>query len=332
MPKVTVLMAVYNGEEHLREAIESILGQAFRDFEFLIIDDASTDSTREIILSRADPRIRLLKNETNLGLTKSLNIGLKAATGEYVARMDADDVSLPERLERQAAYLDGNPGDALVGSLADVIGEDSQLISKPLGPAPNRGMIYVRLAFSNVMAHSSAMFRRSVVEKLGGYDESFPQSQDYDLWYRVSRSCGVRILNLVLLKWRTTPSAISEKSGESQRVCAKRIFVKHVREVMPAISDRALERLIRYHEGLVLWATPADLVAFWRYLRSVQKERRALFQRLGFVSARRINGETLNGFVADLKGFMAIGLPGLSRKLGAAWRRIRFHKRKRATI
>src|SRR3990170_6306785 len=103
-PEITVLMSVYNGERFLREAIESILNQTYRDFEFLIINDGSTDSSREIILSYNDPRIRLIDNELNIGLTRSLNKGLRLARGKYIARQDADDISFRKRLEKQVAF------------------------------------------------------------------------------------------------------------------------------------------------------------------------------------------------------------------------------------
>ena len=108
-PKVSVLMSVYNGEKYLREAVESILNQTFRDFEFIIIDDGSTDSTNEIIRSYSDCRIRLLENEENIGLTKSLNKGIDQCRGEYIARMDGDDVSLQQRFSKQLEYLINNP-------------------------------------------------------------------------------------------------------------------------------------------------------------------------------------------------------------------------------
>ncbi|HKQ33129.1 MAG TPA: glycosyltransferase family A protein, partial [Thermodesulfobacteriota bacterium] len=115
-PKVTVLMTVYNGEKFLNEAIDGILNQTFRDFEFLIINDGSTDGSREIIKSYKDPRINLVDNESNIGLTASLNRGLSLAGGEYIARQDADDISLPERLEKQISILERNPDIALLGS------------------------------------------------------------------------------------------------------------------------------------------------------------------------------------------------------------------------
>ncbi len=115
-PRVTVLMSVYNGEKYLREAIDSILNQTFKDFEFLIIDDGSTDSSADIIRSYTDFRIRLIQNEKNIGLTRSLNKGLKLAKGEYIARMDVDDISLPIRFEKQVSFLDKYEDVKLVGS------------------------------------------------------------------------------------------------------------------------------------------------------------------------------------------------------------------------
>src|SRR3712207_3671984 len=108
-PKVTVLMAVYNGEAYLREAVDRILGQTFTDLEFLVVSDGSTDGSAEILRSYADPRLRVVENERNLKLIASLNRGLELARGEYVARMDADDVSLPDRLAKQVAYLEARP-------------------------------------------------------------------------------------------------------------------------------------------------------------------------------------------------------------------------------
>jgi glycosyltransferase involved in cell wall biosynthesis len=125
-PKVSVVMSVYNGEKYLCEAIDSILNQTFENFEFLIVNDGSTDRTLEILQSYRDPRIKVINNERNIGLTASLNKGLKIAKGEYVARMDADDVSFPHRLEQQKAFLDRNPRVAMVGSWAEVIDESGK--------------------------------------------------------------------------------------------------------------------------------------------------------------------------------------------------------------
>jgi glycosyltransferase involved in cell wall biosynthesis len=120
-PQVTVLLCVWNGEPHLKAAVDSILAQTFHDFEFLIIDDASTDGTPKFLASLTDPRVRVVRNETNLGLTRSLNRGLKLARGELIARQDADDWSTPDRLELQLPFLRANPPVVAVGAQAQLI-------------------------------------------------------------------------------------------------------------------------------------------------------------------------------------------------------------------
>ena len=127
-PKVTVLMSVYNGERYLHESIESILNQTFKDFGFLIINDGSTDNTPKILKSYKDQRIKIISNKNNLGLTKSLNKGIKLAKGEYIARQDVDDVSLSERLEKQVKFLNSYPSYAAVGTFTKIINEDSKVI------------------------------------------------------------------------------------------------------------------------------------------------------------------------------------------------------------
>ncbi len=129
-PKVTVLMPVYNAEKYLKTAIESILKQTFSDFELLIINDGSTDGSEEIIRSFNDKRIRLFNNEQNLGIIKTLNKGLNLAKGEYIIRMDADDISLPDRLELQVKYMEENPGIGISGTQARIFGDTKKFTIK----------------------------------------------------------------------------------------------------------------------------------------------------------------------------------------------------------
>ena len=204
MHKVTVLMPVYNGSRYLRQAIESILGQTWSDFEFLIINDGSNDNSRDIILSFDDRRIRLVDNPSNIGLTKSLNRGLQLARAEYIARQDADDISYPERLERQVKFLDEYPDVVLLGTRTRAIDESGKPQKENLLRIPI-GLLAIRwyLMFQNAFIHSSVMFRRSIIcEKLGGYDESFAKAQDYELWSRIARSYAVENLSDVLLDYR----------------------------------------------------------------------------------------------------------------------------------
>jgi glycosyltransferase involved in cell wall biosynthesis len=204
MPKVTVLMAVYNGERFLREAIESILGQTFQDFEFLIINDGSTDDTREIVLSYDDKRIRLVDNEHNLGLPRSLNKGLKIAEGKFIARQDADDISEPKRLSRQVAFLEAHPEVALLGTWYKEIDAQGDIIGSRELPC-NYTEIRWSLLFFCPFVHSSVMLRRSVVlGQIGIYNES-SDAEDYELWSRIARCFPVANLGEYLVRFRINP-------------------------------------------------------------------------------------------------------------------------------
>lgn len=182
---VSVVMAARNAERFVGEAIASVLAQTFTDFELLVVDDESTDRTAEIVRGFGDARVRYIPAGTHLGLPGALNLGMSHATGEFIARHDHDDVSDPQRFERQVAYLRSRPGVALVGTRAWLIDEAGRQIGsldRCLDPVSVR---WYHL-FDNAFVHSSVMFRRSVVwQELGGYDASLPSSEDYELWARV---------------------------------------------------------------------------------------------------------------------------------------------------
>ncbi len=188
-PKISVVMAVYNGVGCVRRTIESILRQTYKDFEFIIVNDASTDQTIEIIKEFSDPRIILLTNEQNRGQTASLNIGLKSAHGTYVARIDAGDISLPDRLKCQLEYLEKNPDTAVLGTYGFRYDEKRRLLDVILMP---RSLSEVRkkILFTSPLIHVSVMMRREQIFVVGGYDEKYKISADYDLWSRVVRSGG----------------------------------------------------------------------------------------------------------------------------------------------
>lgn len=215
MPKVTVLMAVYNGECYLQETIVSILTQTFDDFEFLIINDGSTDSTREIILSYNNPRIRLVDNEQNLGLARSLNKGLKLAEGEFIARQDADDVSEPERLAKQVAFLETHPELALVGTQYKEIDAQGKSISDGANLPCDYTQIRWHLLFYCPFVHGAVMLRKlAVLEKIGFYNEAFSYSMDYELWLRIARRLPVANIDEYLVKLRVNPHSMTKTYGE----------------------------------------------------------------------------------------------------------------------
>jgi glycosyltransferase involved in cell wall biosynthesis len=222
-PKVSVVMSVYNSEKYLRESVNSVLNQSFTDFEFVIINDGSTDGTREILESYNDPRIILIHQE-NMGLTKSLNKGITLARGEYIARQDADDISMLERLEKQLEFLEKNKNVALLGTAAQIIYNRGILLKTTINPC-DYASIKNLLKNTNCFIHGSVMFKREVFFELGGYREFFLTSQDYDLWLRFAEKFEVANLLIPLYKFRFNQQSISfKKAIVSQRKMA--LFAK----------------------------------------------------------------------------------------------------------
>jgi len=209
-PTVTVLMSVFNDRKYVEQAVRSILEQTYRDFEFLIIDDGSTDGSVDIIKRVNDSRIRLISNDRNLGLTKSLNRGIEIARGRYIARMDADDFSYPQRLEKQVEFFETHPEYGLVGTRYRVIDESGILIYDAEVPQTD---YEIRTAFlnSNPFAHSSVMFRKELIKEIGGYREFFRYAQDLDLFIRLSKRSNVYNLSEIFLDWRLQLKSSSVK-------------------------------------------------------------------------------------------------------------------------
>ena len=207
-PKVTVLMSVYNGDKYLNEAIDSILGQTFKDFEFLIVNDGSTDKTGEILKSYNDPRIKMINNEKNIGLTKSLNKGLKLARGEYIARQDADDISMPGRLEKEIEFLEQNKSVGLVGTDYLIINEKGNVVHIVKCLNGNREL-KAKLLEGNQFGHGSVILRRECIEKVGTYREEFKFAQDYDFCLRIAEVYDVANISEPLYKWRIDSKSIS---------------------------------------------------------------------------------------------------------------------------
>lgn len=222
-PKISVIMGVKNGERFLRESVESILVQTFNDFEFIIVDDGSTDATSEILKEYVarDPRVKIITNVQNLGLTKSLNIGVRAARGEYIARMDADDISLPERFEKQVKFLDEHPDHALVGSWAEVIDEKGNKIGKFEYPTEDAELKKILIKI-NPFIHASIMMRRNALGQIGLYDEAWRYGQDYELYFRLASVAKIANLPEFLLKHRVDADSITRKNNKEQAKLALR--------------------------------------------------------------------------------------------------------------
>jgi glycosyltransferase involved in cell wall biosynthesis len=183
-PAVSVVMAVRNGAPWVAEAVSSVLEQTLTDLELVVVDDGSTDGTPALLASVPDPRLRVLRHEP-AGLTRSLNRGLAEARAPLVARLDADDVARPDRLMRQAAWLASRPEVGVLGTAALEVDEAGRAV-RTVVPPEHDAAIRRELIRANPFVHSSVMFRRAVVERVGGYDERLPVAQDYDLWLRLA--------------------------------------------------------------------------------------------------------------------------------------------------
>lgn len=206
--RISVLMSVYNDEKYLRKSVNSALEQSFSDFEFIIIDDGSTDKSLEIVKSYKDPRIRIVRNKNNIGLTKSLNKGLQFAQGEYIARMDADDIALPDRLGKQIDFMDKNPGVGVLGTAIYVIDEAGRLITKSRKPLTHPCCVW-NLLFRNSFYHPTVMIKKDLLLSVEGYSPQHKAGQDRDLWIRVFDKTKLANLKEPLLLHRKHRKQIS---------------------------------------------------------------------------------------------------------------------------
>ncbi len=214
VPKISVIMSVYNGESYLTESVNSILNQTFKDFEFIIINDGSVDKTFEILNKITDERVKIILNKKNKGLTASLNKCLKVARGKYIARMDADDISEPLRLEKEFNFLEKNREYGVVGTFIKIFNQNTGEYIFQKKPVKN-SEIKEFLKHDNCLAHGTVLIRKEALESSGHYDERMLQSQDYELWFRISRNWKLANIPEYLYTWRDHCGNIStEKKNE----------------------------------------------------------------------------------------------------------------------
>jgi hypothetical protein len=252
-PPVSVVMAVHNGERFLRDSIDSILNQTFADFEFIIVDDGSTDGTAAILDSYTDTRIRLIRNDKTRGLSTSLNRGTGTAEGTFIARMDGDDISLPERFARQVAYLTDHPHIDVLGTWFTHLthnGEHLNTIELPL----THGMIAWSLLFFTPISHPTAIIRRAVLQRVGGYNTDYPLAQDYELWTRLIHQAQFANLPEALVLYRIQTD---EAKKRRQRAASKTALLKWLADLLGEqvspdvidwlveVTDQALEQRTR---------------------------------------------------------------------------------------
>jgi glycosyltransferase involved in cell wall biosynthesis len=246
-PDITVVMSVYNGNQYLSEAINSILTQTYSNFEFIIIDDGSTDTSWALLKSYQDIRICLIRNERNLGLSKSLNIGLAEAKGNFIARMDSDDFCYPTRLEKQISYIKLHPEIGILGTSYENIDQEGQLLSVCQNPTNHNEILWSNMA----IAHPTVMMRYSVLKQIGGYQVDGP-AQDYDLWMRASAITKLANLPEVLLKYRIHTNSISQKKQDVQYKNSIKIVRKFCSKFLGwDIGNTGAECLYKSAESLI---------------------------------------------------------------------------------
>ena len=274
-------MSVYNGRPFLETAVESVLDQTFTDFEFIIIDDGSTDGSSEILRRHAaqDDRIRLFDQE-NIGITPSINRGLRKTRGEYIARMDADDVSLPARFEKQVAYLENHPDCVALGGQVRLIDDNGRPVRNSESPPYSDREGWMKglwmdhkliekdlLAGEWPIQQSASMLRRDAVEDIGGYDERFPTNQDHDLFLKLAEVGRLANLQETVVKYRRHPEQVTaDQSGRNFEIEYRKAKIRreaYLRRDCPLPDELRLTSLV----GLLL-RRGLSKTALWPYIQT----------------------------------------------------------------
>jgi glycosyltransferase involved in cell wall biosynthesis len=242
--RISVLLPVFNGELFIAEAIKSILGQTFTDFELLAMDDGSTDRTFEILSSIQDPRLRIIRNAENLGLIRTLNLGIELARGEFIARMDADDIAFPGRFEAQVAFLEAHPEIAVVGTNIVVFEDEPAKGLRLMPPPETAAQIHWELLRVSCLYHPTVLIRRSVFSTEKPYDPAYAHCEDYELWLRLSRRFGLANITAPLLFYRRHGSSVGSLNASVQRERSERALAFEIERRIGVLPTRNATRLL----------------------------------------------------------------------------------------
>jgi glycosyltransferase involved in cell wall biosynthesis len=261
---ISIILPVFNGEKYLNESIESVLSQTYQNWELIIINDGSTDNTEKLVLNYTDKRIRYLLNETNRGIIFSMNKGLDEAKGEFIARLDADDIALPFRLEKQVEYLIENKDYVLAGCYFHTIDSAGKYLKKVTFPANNLDA-QSYLLLHNCFCHSAIMMRAGIAKELK-YDPEFQVCEDYDLWYRISRKGKIINIPVFAALYRLHDSNISLKKKEIMFANVNKINKKILDGLDIEYSEKELEvhsNALCYNAGYFRNKTNLRLLENW---------------------------------------------------------------------
>lgn len=275
-PKITVLMPVFNGEEYVGQAIESILNQSFKDFELIVINDCSSDTSHEKILSYNDDRIRYYINDLNLGISKTLNKGIELARGDFIARMDCDDISLSKRLEYQYNIMVKNSQIGVCGTWAEVFGEQNGYIKHPT----KHNEIKARLLFCSSFVHPSVMFRKSFIDKYHIRYNEDTKVEDLDLWHRCSELTRFYNVPKILLKYRITKNSLSHDENKKVKFDNENLrqFKKYIEGLyLVKLTNEELEMQCLQIQDLHKKGYESNKLLRWLLrLKKMNSERKAL--------------------------------------------------------
>lgn len=269
-PKVTVFMPVYNGEKHLQEAIESVLRQTYTDFEFLIINDGSTDKSTEIIESYKDARICLVHNKNNMRIAATRNRGLELAKGEYLVSMDCDDICLPDRVSKLVDFMDSNPDVGVCGSWFEKFGENtkSKIVKFPLEYDSIKASLFF---FCSILNPSSILRLKYFRDNNLTYNTNLTySSEDYDIWLRAAKHFKLGNIPEVLLRYRVIPDSLSHRINPAEKEEIKPVLAGNL-ELLDIKSDQ--ERLDLYYKiySEKFVANEKFLITAEKWLEQIQK-------------------------------------------------------------
>lgn len=291
MPKISVLLPVYNGQQYLKEAVDSILAQTFTDFELILLDDCSTDATEQIIRTFTDERIVSRRNEHNMGISATLNRGIRMAKGEYIARMDADDLALAHRFQKQVDYLNNHPEIGVLGTWITTFGEgiENQGFHFPTDP----DQLKAEALFFCPLAHPSVMIRKSVMQQGNlWYSEEFNGMEDHYLWWQVCGLSRISSLPETLLNYRMHPGQVTQQRSQAYYQKTE-LFIKERLEVFHcSISAKELSVFSKYCKSEAEHFTYEEVERYICFLRKLLKANRSTgyFRQS---SLRRVFGQSV---------------------------------------
>lgn len=284
MPRVSVVMPAYNAEKYIAEAIESILGQTFFDFEFIIINDGSRDKTENIIKSYHDSRIIYLENQKNCGIVATLNRGIEYASGEYIARMDADDIAVAERFQKQVGYMDVHQEVVVLGTAMQMFGDGIADQKRVFTADPLQ--LKAELIFNPCIAHPTAMIRRNVLLNHDlRYDINFSGAEDYHLWWRISRFGDIAALPDILHKYRLHDNQITQKKDDLYRQIMSNLLDLRFKDIGFAPSKEEKQFFLNYCLGEFDAFTIESLKCFIDTLKKLLE----LNKLTGYFDPKRLN-------------------------------------------